>query len=168
MVTDDSDTLPAEIEKIVASVIESLPTERRAAVTQVFKQISGFHSGPLPDAETLEHYNRIIPDGAERIMGLVEREAEHRQEQESRVVACHLQTTRRGQLIALSLTLLLGLAGFTLGMNGHDWLAATVFTTTIIGVVTVFVVGRSGGAGETSSTDADISKPRARDAAMNE
>ena len=160
MGNDDADKLPAEIEKIAAPVIDSLPQERRASVTKVFKQISRFHSGPLPDAETLEHYNRIIPNGADRIMGLVEREAEHRQQQESRVVTCHVQGARRGQLIALSLTLLLGLAGFALGMNGHDWLAATVFTTTIIGVVTVFVIGRS--AGERESTDS--SQSLARDA----
>ena len=74
MGNDEADKLPAEIEKIAASVIESLPQERRAAVTQVFKEISRFHSGPLPDAETLEHYNRIIPNGAERIMRLVDAE----------------------------------------------------------------------------------------------
>ncbi|ELR72618.1 hypothetical protein C900_00997 [Fulvivirga imtechensis AK7] len=30
------------------------------------------HSGPIPDPETLSHYNKIIPNGAERIMAMAE------------------------------------------------------------------------------------------------
>jgi len=161
--TENAGKLPAEIEKNAEKVIETLPKESRAAVTKVFQQIRRIHSGPLPDAETLEQYNRIIPNGAERIMQLVEREAAHRHEQHSRIVTCELKVTKRGQLFALCLTLALGLAGFYLGMNGHDWLAGTVFTTTIIGVVTVFVMGRNSGEQQSPPATGEPPKSGAKD-----
>ena len=134
--------LPAEIAKIANPVIDSLPKQNRAAVFRVFQQISRYHSGPLPDAETLREYAAIIPNGAERIMALVEKESAHRHEQEGAMVKCHTALSKRGQWIGLFLTSLLALIGYWLGINGHDWLAGVIFTTTIIAVVTVFVLGR--------------------------
>jgi uncharacterized membrane protein len=135
-------TLPAAVAKIADPVIEALPLANRAAVAGVIARISSFHSGPLPDADTLREYGEIIPDGAERIMALVEGESAHRHKQEDRLVTCNVILSHRGQWIGLGLTLLFGLAGYQLGMNGHDVLAGVVFTTTIIGIITVFVLGR--------------------------
>ena len=42
-----------------------------------------FTQTPLPDAVTLTAYAELIPNGADRIMSLVERETEHRHRQES-------------------------------------------------------------------------------------
>lgn len=49
-------------------------------------------------------------------------------------------------------TLALASGGICLGLLGHDWLAAALFTTTIGAVVTSFVVdGKSRGKGDTHS-----------------
>ena len=82
-------------------------------------------------------YAELIPNGAERIMALVERAAVHRHTQETR------QTGRvcRGQWMAFVLTLVLTAAGVFLGVTGHDWLAAALLTTTISAVVTIFALG---------------------------
>jgi uncharacterized membrane protein len=87
----------------------------------------------LPDAETLHAYSKLIPNGPERIMALIEREAAHR----------HRKTTR-GHWMAYTLTLSLAAGGIYMGVTGHDWLAAALFTTTIGAVATAFIVGRKG------------------------
>ena len=42
-----------------------------------------FHSGPLPDPETMEYYSKLVPDAAERLFVLVEKQAAHRQTREA-------------------------------------------------------------------------------------
>ena len=107
--TEDNDNsqLPAGIAKIATPVIDTLPKDKRAAVAQIAREVSRYHSGPLPDPETLAHYSRIIPNGAERIMALVEREAAHRHTQEARLIDCQIKTTHYGQWMGAGLTVLL-------------------------------------------------------------
>ena len=150
-------TLPGDIEVLAGPILEALSEEKREAVIRVARQISKFHSGPLPDPDTLRAYAKLIPNGAERIMGLVESESRHRHAQETRLVACETQRISRGQWMAFVLTLLLTAAGLYLGIAGHDWLAAGLFTTTIGAVVTIFVLGNrarvSGGEKSDSSAE---------------
>jgi hypothetical protein len=44
--------------------------------------------------------------------------------------------------LGLALTILLSGAGVLLGLKGHDWLAGIICTTTIVAVVTIFVLQR--------------------------
>jgi uncharacterized membrane protein len=46
--------------------------------------------------------------------------------------------------MAFTLTLGLGAGGIYMGVSGHEWLAAALFTTTIGAVATAFIVGRDG------------------------
>jgi len=48
---------------------------------------------------------------------------------------------------------LLSGAGVLLGLKGHDWLGGVICTTTIVAVVTIFVLQR--GAGSTGEADDD-------------
>lgn len=120
------------------AVLEEAPGEPRAADVHVIQRITSFHTTPLPDAATLGAYARLIPNGADRIMSLVEREAAHRQRQNDNE-ARHFA---RGHWMAYSLTLALSGAGLYLGAIGRDWLAAALFTTTIGAVVTTLVVDK--------------------------
>ena len=130
-------------------LIETLPEDKRQAVERVVRMVAKLHRGPLPDGETLEHYTRLIPNAGERMMALVERDAAHRQslelrmiQHQSKVVDCKTTLARRGQWIGLALTILLSGAGVLLGLNGHDWLGGVICTTTIVAVVTIFVLQR--------------------------
>jgi len=136
---DEHDGSHAESETVNA-VLEEAPGEERAADVHVIQRITSFHTTPLPDAATLSAYARLIPNGADRIMSLVEREAAHRQRQNDDQ-ARHFA---RGHWMAYSLTLVLSGAGLYLGAIGRDWLAAALFTTTIGAVVTTLVVDRKG------------------------
>lgn len=101
------------------------------------------HSGPLPAPETLSQYNDIIPNGAERIMMMAESQSEHRKSLEKTVIASQTKQSERGQLIAGILALILIGAGIAAFSTGHDGVAGTIFGVTVIGLVTVFVIGKS-------------------------
>jgi len=87
MADDSQNKLPADNEALAGPILEALSEEKHDAVIRVARQISKFHSGPLPDPDTLRAYATLIPNGAERIMALVEGASTHRHAQEAQLVA---------------------------------------------------------------------------------
>jgi len=88
MSLDDYDAEPSESpEDGVACAAEPPHRREHTQVSRFAQQIQRFHIGPLPDPETLRAYDEIIPNGAERLMQLVERQSNHRQALESDRVA---------------------------------------------------------------------------------
>ena len=80
--------------------------------TQKQKIIYGFmisfnrsHVGPLPDPESLEYYNEIIPKGADRIMAMAEKQSEHRRKLEELIVISQLKQSNTGQYLAFAIGL---------------------------------------------------------------
>jgi uncharacterized membrane protein len=78
--------------------------------------------GPLPPAEELEKYNSIIPNGADRIMTMAEKEQIHRQGIESIITKSVASQNSRGQwfafVIAIS-ALIFAAYLFNLGKDGY-------------------------------------------------
>jgi hypothetical protein len=71
-------------------------------------------------------------------MSLIERQTAHRHQRES----ADARQAVRGHWMACTLALALSGAGLYLGLQGHDWLAAALFTTTIGAVIAALVVDR--------------------------
>lgn len=134
--------LPTAVKKAIEEATKGLPQEKRQAVIQVIQQVSKTHHGPLPDPETLDAYNVTLPGSAERLLSLLETESQHRRTQEATFVKTHRHKTLAGQWIAASLAALFGWWAYQLGIAGHDWLAGVFSTSTIGGIITVFVLGR--------------------------
>lgn len=63
-------------------------------------------SGPLPPPAALEHFNSIIPNGADRIMTLVEKEQEHRIAHETTALRAQITDFRTGMVLGAILALL--------------------------------------------------------------
>lgn len=134
--------LPGDKKKQILDFLRTQPREVDQAAASIVHQSIRATSSPVPPAELLEGYNRAIPDGANRLFTLVENQSEHRQQLEKGMITVQNRVTVRGQWFAFVLALLLtGVAGY-FGYRGQDWLAGTVFTTTIAGVATVFLAGR--------------------------
>lgn len=55
--------------------------EVKASITQVQQW-----SGPLPDPNSLARYNEVLPNAAERIMSMAEKEMEHRHQKEDSII----------------------------------------------------------------------------------
>lgn len=85
----------------VVEVLEELDPQQQAVIQQYIEMA---YSGPLPPAQELAAYDRVIPNGADRIMGLAEREQAHRHKHDDRnadrldkVVDNDIVLSRRGQ-----------------------------------------------------------------------
>lgn len=171
MPDENNNNLPAAVREIVHQVdplTQGLPEDKRAQVRRLVAQVTQYHSGPLPDPKTLASYDAIIQSGAERIMALVEKRSAHAIKQEDRVVETQASLALRGQIIGAVLGVLgLGLAAYVTVL-GHPALAGVICTTTILGIITVFVLGRTPSGSEESDDDSDDDEEEKDDAASAE
>jgi hypothetical protein len=81
----------AKVEKrlteIDPKVFEGIPKlKKQQIIRSLFVTMHKTHIGPLPDPETLTEYSAIIPEGAERIMRMAEKQLDHRMKMENKVV----------------------------------------------------------------------------------
>lgn len=60
----------------VEPLILSLPQEKQTALRQIITSIQ--FQGPLPPPAMMEDYDRIIPNGANRLVVLLEKQTAHR------------------------------------------------------------------------------------------
>lgn len=131
------------LEKEMISDIENLdiPPEIkkkliRKATTIV--SISNSFSGPLPPPEMLAKYNQAVPNGAERILAMTEAQLKHRQKVEKK----KFKQSAIGQIMGFALAVGCIAGTIYLSMNDHESVAIVLGTCTIIGLVTVFVLGK--------------------------
>ena len=123
----------------VARVLSSLSSDDRAIILSAIKQES--YSGPLPHPQYYEGYEKVLPGSANRILTMTESQMQHRIDMEGKIVRRSLNQKMLGMIFGGILTILILCAVVYLGMNGHDGLAGTIGTTTILGVIIVFVLG---------------------------
>lgn len=62
-------------------------------------------AGPLPPPAALAQFNDIIPNGAERIMAMVEQEQIHRASHEMTILNATVVDTRRGHWLGAAISL---------------------------------------------------------------
>ena len=98
--------------------------------------------GPLPPPAMLEHYERVLPGAAERILRVAELQAGHRRHLETAVIESGVRRAGRGQVLAFVLAFGAILGGFVMMGAGQpgEGLAAMIFATASL--VTVFLVSR--------------------------
>jgi uncharacterized membrane protein len=83
-------------------------------------------SGPLPHPALLAKYNEVIPNGAERLMTMAERQSAHRERLETMVVEGNVKSQQRGTNYAFVLCLVALIGGFALlfmGRNVNGWIS---------------------------------------------
>lgn len=84
------------------------------------QQITSFRVGPLPDPAELEHYERILPGLADRIMSEAERNGASRRALNEKALDGGLAAQRRGFWGALWLGTLLIVGGVVAICLGHS------------------------------------------------
>lgn len=115
-------------------------------VTSVSASITEISSGPLPNPDYLEKYDRIIPNGAERIMIMAEKEQENRHISQREIreidkdkIDRQLRYMNRGQIMAFVLSfVILGLATLFV-FTGHETMAYVLFAVSLISLVGLFL-----------------------------
>lgn len=103
-------------------------------------------SGPLPHPDLVKGYNEIIPDGAERIMRMAEKEQDNRfiERQEIRdtnkeIALGKLKYMNRGQIMGFIIAIvMLGLATLFVFTN-HESIACFLFSIGTVSLVALFL-----------------------------
>lgn len=133
-----------EIPQGLRQVMKDLPEEKQVILRrEILTLRRSSHSGPLPSFETLDGYEQTLPGAADRVFKMAENQQEHRIGMEKMVVRRQLNQSGTGQWMAFILAVLFLASGVYLGLEGHDWLAGGIVGSTLIGLVTVFIRGKS-------------------------
>jgi uncharacterized membrane protein len=98
------------------------------------------YAGPLPPAGEYERYERTLPGSASRILAMAEKEQAYRHEREPVIQKYQRDLAYRGQWFAAGLSIVFGAAAVYLGMNGHEVIAGILGGSTLIGIVSIFVL----------------------------
>ena len=101
------------------------------------------HSGPLPDAETLIQYNSVIPNGADRIMSMAEKQQNHRISIETQVIISQNKQSGLGQVFGLIIGLFGISCGTFLAYSGEPTVGGIIAWGTVVSLVSVFVIGKT-------------------------
>ena len=90
----------------------------------------------------MTQYAAIIPNGAERIMQMAEKQLEHRIETEKFIVRGQMSQSNMGQFLAFFIGIAaLGAAAYCI-IKGHDWAGSILGVGGLTGLVTAFIQGR--------------------------
>lgn len=127
----------------VIEQLEKLPRDKQEIVLQTI--FAKFHRGPLPAPEDLEAYERLIHNGADRIMQMAEKEQAHRHTREDENDRAETKLQSQGQTIGTAIVFALLLLATAFVFTGHEAPAITIFSVTILGLGSIFVLRRHGG-----------------------
>ena len=89
-------------------------------LTDVEQHEAAIWSGVLPSPEDMERFNAVIPNGAERIMRLAEREQEHRISVEQVLLPQNISAHARGQWLGAAISMLAIVSAALTGYLGVD------------------------------------------------
>jgi uncharacterized membrane protein len=110
-----------------------VPQKRPTTIPDDFSETSTAHqqgkvlafrgqrfSGPLPHPDLIAQYNDVIPNGADRIVSMAERQAEHRQFLEKTTVLSDRNRAYLGMILGFCIVLFFGGCGAYLITNGNE------------------------------------------------
>lgn len=99
-------------------------------------------SGPLPPPAVLTKYNEAVPNAADRILVMAEKQSEHRQKLEAKVIASNTFNQTLGSIFAFILGLVAIGGGIYLIGTGKsaEGLTSIISSLSVLGAI--FVYGR--------------------------
>ncbi|MBI1260310.1 MAG: DUF2335 domain-containing protein [Rhizobiales bacterium] len=120
--------------------------QRDQIVSQVFGVVrQEKFSGPIAHPRHLREYEEICPGAADRIIGMAEDEAKHRQELEKIVVGGDVNDQKLGQVLGFSALALLAIGAMVSVYVGSDMGTGLFLGTGALGTIGVFIKGRATG-----------------------
>lgn len=127
--------------------------------------------GPVPPASEFAEYERVLPGSAERLLKLSELGREHQREVELLIARAQIadipaerEERKRGQLYGLIIGMTCTIGGTICIICGHP-VAGTLFgSSAVIGLVSIFVLGRNAKGEKGESMERESKHQRHRDA----
>lgn len=118
-----------ELVELIGDLTEELPAEKKEQIDRLL--VSQSYSGPLPPPVHIEGYNNAIPNGGERLMRMVEKEAEqslqersHRMDMEAKIITNRIRQTYLGFTLAFLLAIVIIGSSVFLALQGFNIPAA--------------------------------------------
>jgi len=122
-------------------------------IRQAIRHVTAEFSGPLPPPEILRQYEEVSEGLSERLISLVEKEADFRRKMEERFLEAQIdfksrsleissQEVRRGQVFGLSIGCVALVCGLITAWIGHPVAGTLLGSGTILGLVSAFLYGR--------------------------
>ena len=99
-------------------------------------------SGPLPPPAMLAQYNDTVPNGAERIMAMAEKQQTHRHGLEAEVVRGNITDQRLGLVLGFIVMMSVAGAGTWCVVHGKDTAGLAALLGSVGGPVVAFIYGR--------------------------
>jgi uncharacterized membrane protein len=134
-----------ELKKRAPDLSERIFAELNAtsiiSICQEIEQVEGF-SGPIPPPRTLKEYEAAHAGLAERIVIMAEKEQTHRHSMDTLVATSTVREKKRGQAFGFIIGTTALIASCVLGLNGATTVASIIGGTSVVGLVTVFVIGK--------------------------
>jgi uncharacterized membrane protein len=117
------------------------PPPPHAAIATLTRQSVSF-SGPSPHPALLAKYNEVIPNGAERIMAMAERQSDHRESLEAQAVAGNLASQARGSHYVFIICIIALVGGFALILTGKSADGLVAIISSLAALAGVFIFGK--------------------------
>ena len=109
------------------------PTKATATYTEVSV------SGPIPPPQILQQYNAIVPDAAQRIILMAEKQSEHRMDLEKKVVESNIFKSYLGMGLATVIALYGLYIAKEIAINGNPWAAGIIGTLDLGGLISIAI-----------------------------
>lgn len=99
------------------------------------------YSGPIPSPDDLARYNDIVPGSGAQLIEWANRQAIHRQEIEKFALRHEAKRSWCGLAAGFVIAMSAIVGGVTCILQGHDVAGASLVGTSLVGLVTSFIVG---------------------------
>ena len=118
------------------------PTNRTAHQVKVQQQLE-ISSGPIPSPQILQQYNQVVPDAAERIICMAEKQSDHRIDIEKKVVDSNIIKSYMGMSCAAIIAVYGLYIAKEIAVNGNPWAAGIIAALDLGGLIAVAVYNGS-------------------------
>jgi uncharacterized membrane protein len=116
--------------------------QQKESNTEITRFRAQAFAGPLPPPEVLAKYNEAVPDAAERILAMAEKQNAHRQALESKIVQANISSQTRGSYFGFIVAMTAILGGIYLVIEGKDGQGLAAIITSLAALTTVFIIGK--------------------------
>ena len=118
------------------------PGQQGAPVSQTHTVTQSWQ-GPLPHPDALEAFNKIIPNGAERILAMTEAEQRARLANENLGLRAAVAESKRGQVLGAAILIAAIVAAVITAKFGAPWqVPCSLVGVPIVGAVIALITGR--------------------------
>ena len=118
------------------------PQQAQASNQQITTVQQALYTGPIPQPNHLEHYDKICPGAADRIISMAEKEQSHQHSVEKDAIAGEISERRLGQLLAFGIAFAtIGVGAYT-GINGAEITGSFIGVGGVTGLAWIFIKGR--------------------------